>query len=569
MSSEKDLDELIYLECLINAQSFGGNPNPKAVLGKLMQAKPDLRSNAKEVLQKVNSIIDERFPMELSKILSEIEKIDPAAMEKKAKLKEEQKRKTEERKRTLEELPNAKVGQFVVRYAPDPSKYPHLGHAINYRINRMYADKYKGIAVLRFDDTNPLKVKPEYYEAIKEGLEWADAKWDKEVRASDYMDEFYRVAKELIMKGEFYVCTCTGEQVHKYREEKKECDCRKRGGDESLFLFEQMVGGELPENSAVVRLKGDMDSDNSVMRDPIMLRILHAQHPLHTKMHFVWPLYDFESAYMDYKIGTTHIIRSSEFGTMREELQSHLIALFGGNVPTFFSYGRYNIVGCPTKGRVIRELVEKGVVHGWDDIRLVTIQGLKKRGIQSAVLTDLIREKGTTPKSTTVEWSDIVKFNRIALTPISRHFFGVRSPLKLTVEDAPDQTVELPYFPEKTDKGHRTIKTGKKFLLDFGDMNLLKVGRTIRLKDLHNVAIIKIDKKSNEILGKLSDDQSITSTIPKLQWVPAENAIAGELTVPYLLEPKKGEINENSLEKVPIWFENNIDSVQEGEIMKL
>ncbi len=566
---ENPIIKTAYIEALLNAKEFGGLPNTKAVIGKVMAKHPEARAEAKKVKELIENIISTEFPKSGEEIEETLQKIDPNALKEKEKIRKQKKAETEKSKSELVELPNAEIGKFVGRYAPDPSKYPHLGHAINYRINRMYADKYQGIVNLRFDDTNPKKVKPEYYEAIKEGLLWANAKWDNEYRASDHMEEFYTSARKLIRKELLYICNCDNETVKKNRNEGVECECRNKSTDVNLKEFEEMVAGKVKENMAVVRLRGDMKANNSVMRDPILFRILHAKHPLHERYYYLWPLYDYESAYMDFKLGTTHIIRSSEFGTMREELQSLLIEAFGGKKPTFFSYGRYNIVGCPTKGRVIRELVETGVVTGWDDIRLVTIQGLKKRGIQPEVITDLIREKGTTPRSTTIAWSDLVKFNRIHLTPKSRHFFAVRKPFVIYVQNAPKREVELPYIPENKKKGYRKIHTKDSFYIDFQDKSYFKPGNTIRLKDLYNITVKSVDEKSGIRICTYAESQEITAKIPKIQWVPTQTAKEGLLIVPDLLEPSKGKINKKSLKKVRFKGEHNLLSISQDEIVHL
>ncbi len=562
-----EIQKAIYIEMLLNAKDFGGNPNPKAVLGKIMGRYPEARSEAVRFKELIEQVIKEEFPKSLEEISTSLEELDPEALKRKEMAKKEKKEKTEQRKKELAELPNVEPGKLVVRYAPDPSKYPHLGHALNYRINRMYVEKYGGQANLRFDDTNPTKVKPEYYDAIKEGLEWANAPWDKEYKASDYMEEFYIAARKLIRNELLYICNCEPSELKKNRDEGIECQCRGKSVDMNLEEFEQMVAGNVRENTAVVRLKGDMKSQNSVMRDPVMFRILHEKHPLQERYYHLWPLYDFESSYMDFKLGTTHIIRSSEFGTMREELQGFLIEAFGGQKPTFFSYGRYNIVGCPTKGRVIRELVESGVVSGWDDIRLVTIAGLKKRGIQPEVITDLIREKGTTPKSTTIAWSDIVKFNRIHLTPKSRHFFAVRKPFAIYVKDAPKKEVELVNNPDNPDLGSRILHTKDSFYIDKYDSKLFKVGRLIRLKDLYNIEVLQFNESSGIWICKYAENQDLDKRMPKIQWVPTHSSKEGELTIPDLLEPKPGKINRKSMKKIRLKLEHNVQSIGDGEIV--
>ncbi len=564
--NQKDLEKEIRVELLINAKSFNGSPNPKSILGKLLPRFPELKSQTKDIMNIAIKITKTEFPKSIEEIESLLEKLDPLALNRDKSRKEESKIKSKERKENLVELNNVKTGDFRARYAPDPSKFPHLGHAIHYKINSMYATKYQGEVNLRFDDTNPTKVKLEYYDAIKEGLNWAKSAWKEEVRASLFLDDMYEVARSLLKTQKFYVCSCSKDKMKEQRDLGIRCTCPEEMVQSQLNQFEDMVKGKYPENSLVIRMFGKMDSENQVMRDPVMFRIIHASHPALEKSYFLWPLYDFESSYMDHKLKTTHVIRSGEFGTMRQELQSQIINLLGGPIPEFFSYGRYNIIGSPTKGREIRELVENKVVDGWDDIRLVTIAGLKRRGISPDILEPLIREKGTTPKQTNILWSDIVNFNRTILSPKSRHFFAVRKPTKIHIIEFQSKKLILDYNQENDKLGKRTILATPNLFIDVEDDKLLKLGNTFRLKDLANVTVSKITKSVIQV--KISDDQSINTRMPKIQWVPEKN-FKGEILVPEPLIDKNGNLQEDSLKQIEIYFEDNISSLKDDEIVQL
>lgn len=540
--SDQELHDRVLLETLINAKEYNGVPNEKSVMGRLMSKYPEYRKQAKEVMQTIASVVAELFPLSMEEVDRKLEELDPEAMSKREAVKEQQAAEIEEKKGELVDLPNAREGEVVVRFAPDPSKFPHIGHALNYTINRMYADKYKGKVILRFDDTNPTMVKPEYFDAIKEGIAWANIRYDKEVKASDYLEDMYEQTKHFIEEEVFYVCTCEHEVMSELRNAGKGCPCRTLPNSEHHSRFDKMLDATFQPGQAIVRLSGNLSSNNNNMRDPVMLRILHAQHPLLQKTFYVWPMYDFESAFMDHKLGITHIIRSNEFGTMRGELQSFIIEKLGGPVPHILEFGRYNILGAPLKGRVIRDLVERGIVSGWDDIRLFTIAGWRNRGIQPGVLKTLIRENGTTPRSSTIDWSQVEKFNIRILEKDSPRLFFVENPIKINLQGIPSDSVSIPFHPEIEELGERTIVVKDHAFVSQKDLTGVQVGQLIRLKDLCNIKILSI---GDEITAEFAGDDHTLPKLRKIQWV-GEESILAHLKVPSLLQEGK-EINENSL----------------------
>ncbi|OLS20626.1 MAG: Glutamate--tRNA ligase [Candidatus Heimdallarchaeota archaeon LC_2] len=560
-----DLNKFIRIQVLLNAKLFNGNPNEKAILGKLLGKRADLRSQAKEIQSLISEIATDVRSLSLEQISDELLKIAPDAEKSDQQRKKKKAIKRIEQKKELPELKNAVKGKFIVRYAPDPSKYPHLGQGMNFLVNRIYADKYEGKVILRFDDTNPAMVKKKYYVAIKEGLLWLGATWDEEINASDFIDEFYDVTKEWINKLFFYVCKCDGELVKTNREASISCNHRTHSVSKNLKEFDRMLSGEYQVGEAIVRLVGDMTSDNMVMRDPPMLRIVSDQHPMLDKFYPVFPMYDFESAFLEYKMGITHVIRSGEFGTMRQELQSNLISKFGGKVPEFFSFGRFNIQGTPTKGRVIRELVETGIVSGWDDIRLVTLAGIKKRGLHPDTARLIIQEAGLTSKNTQVAWQTVEAKSKELLEPISKRFFFIPNPIRIKVENSPVNEFELPIHPDHPEYGNRKFDITGDFYLSKDDTAKFKEGSLIRLKDLFNIKIKSIT--SNLITSEYAGDD-IKAAKKKLQWITAD-FIPGNLVVPELLQKSKNEINPESLGQMDGYFESSISIATEDDILQL
>ncbi|MHA2253198.1 MAG: glutamate--tRNA ligase [Candidatus Kariarchaeaceae archaeon] len=560
-----EVRRFIRIQVLLNAKLYDGKPNAKAVLGKILGMRNELKSEALAVKTIIEEIAEDIAQLGLDIISKELKELAPE-IEQKHKSRASQKvKKRKQQKQDLPELEEAVQGKVIVRYAPDPSKYPHLGQGMNYLINRLYAEKYQGKVVLRFDDTNPAIVAPEYYEAIKDGLSWLGATWDEEVYASSFVEDFYEVAKDWIIKGHLYSCSCSGEILSKNRNDQKMCAHRSQSGETSLAQFENMLSGIIQAGDAIVRLAGDMNSDNMVMRDPVMFRIVKDKHPLLKKFYPVFPTYDFESAYLEFKYGITHVIRSGEFGPMRQELQSYIIQKLGGKVPKFVSFGRFNIQGSPTKGRVIRELVQTKVVTGWDDIRLLTLSGLKKRGIHPKTAKILIEEAGLTPKNTTIAWQTLEAKSKSLLEPVAKRFFFVADPVSLILVEKTKTELELAFHPDHSEYGKRKFDLDTQFYLAKNDAQGLLQGGKLRLKDLFNIEVVEVT--DTQITAKYIGEEIVPS-MSKIHWVGARY-IPGKLSIPGLLELSKGKINEESMSEATGYFETSISEVDADEVIQL
>ena len=561
---QNGLNTFLKIQVLLNAKLHNGIPNSGAVLGKVLHIRNELKSRALEIKSIIEGIVDEVSQLSLRQIADELTRLAPE-VEMKHKKQVELKSSTRIiQKQELPPLKNAIKGNLIVRYAPDPSKYPHLGQGMNYLINRLYADKYKGKVILRFDDTNPAIVAIEYYEAIKNGLTWLNATWDEEIKASDFMEDYYEITRDWLNEGVFYVCKCKGEVMSRNRNEGVACKHRKQSVNTNVSQFDKMLQGNFQAGDAIIRLFGDLSSKNNVMRDPVMMRIVIDKHPLLDKFYPVFPTYDFASAFMEYKFGITHVIRSGEFGQMREELQSFLIKQLGGIVPVFKSFGRFNIQGSPTKGSLIRELVKNKTVTGWDDIRLLTLDALKKRGIHPYTARFLIEEAGLTPKNTVIAWKTVEAKSKALLEPEAKRFFFVEDPVELLVKDSPEKGYSLPMHPDHPEFGHRKFQIDGKFYIAKKDQVKLKENSKFRLKDLYNVEILEI--KEHLVIGKYAGEKLISSF--KIQWVTSDSVL-GDLDVPHLLEKKKGEIDENSIINISGRFERSILDVKEYDVIQL
>jgi glutamyl-tRNA synthetase len=451
----------------------------------------------------------------------------------------------------LPELPNAEDGKVVTRMPPEPSKYNHIGHALSFLLNYIYAKKYHGKCVLRFEDTNPEKVSQEYVDAMKtDVLDYLDIKPDSIRVVSEDMDLLIRYADELVTKGYAYVCSCAQEKLRDNRHAGLECDCRKQFNIKNLDEWRAMKEGKYKEGEVSLRLKGDMQALNQVMRDPVIFRIISTLHYILKDKYKVWPMYDFYNPIEDHLCEVTHILRSDEFAP-RIELQDYLRKLFGLKQQTIMQYGRINIIGATTQGREIRELIESGDYIGWDDPRLVTLRALKKRGIVKETYYELLNHLGFQKKSPTIDFQMIASINKKFLEHVSRYYF-VENPIKITISGAPQLKAKIPLHPD-LEKGFREYKTDQEFYLTKTDYDEMKNGN-YRLMHLLNFKVEKISPTKPVSFSFTSEATDPKVETKFIQWLPAnaenvktiirmpDNAIINGLAEPEIKKLKVGDI---------------------------
>ena len=493
------MQDIIKKHALLNAVEYGGKANAQAVMGKVIAEKPELKNDMATVGRETAKIVKEINSWPLEKQKKELEKF--------GKIKKEEKVERE----GLPPLPNAEMGKVVTRLPPEPSKYNHIGHALSFLINYMYAKMYKGKCILRFEDTNPEKVRKEYVDAMKEDvLDYLDIKPDKVVLTSNDMKKMYGYAEKIIKEGKAYVCTCSREKMQAMRHKGEECECRNRSIEENMKLWKNMLGKKFKEEEAVLRLNIDMQALNQVMRDPVIFRITYAPHFIQKNKYCVWPLYDFQNSVEEELCGITHILRSAEFGEMRIELQNYIKDLLGFRKQTVVQYGRFEVDGAITQGREIRKLIEEGKIKGWDDPRLVTLKALRKRGIVKETYYNLAKKLGLNPTSAKIQWHMIAAENRKLIDPVSPRYFLVGEPIEIKLDKLPMRIVKAPLFPGK--RKFRKIPVTKKVFVDKIDLTQYR-GKEVRLMHFCNVIL---DKKA-KVTGKALKD------VPKIHWVSSKN----------------------------------------------
>ncbi len=551
----EDLYKIALKYTLINAYQYGGTPNPKAITGKIMAEMPNMRNQAKDVISAVEEAIVQISNMSNKELENKLEEVYPEYFYQKPKEKEGPKK--------LPPLQGAEIGKVVTRLPPEPNGYPHIGHGMSFYFNYYYARKYDGKVILRFDDTNPKKEKLEYYDAIKQDLKWLKIDWDEEKNMSDDMDLYYKYASDLIDMGKAYICSCDSENVSKLRYESKDCLCASNSVKDNISLWKDMESAE--EGRYSLRLKGDMSSKNTVMRDPTMLRIVDHPHPIQGDKYRIWPVYDFACAIEDSVLGVTHVLRSNEF-TLRIELQNYIRDLLNLRNPKIIEYSRFSVKGAPTSKRLIRPLIEEKVVSGWDDPRLVTIRGLKRRGITPEAIHMVAEEIGLSKSEPEIDWSLIESLNRKIIDPSSNRYYFVSEPKILDVIDASYQTINLKLHPE-FDRGFRNIDITGRFYISYEDFKSISKGQILRLKDLYNIFVIHTE--SNLIKAMHTDEQSSKdelSKIKKIQWV-SDKKIDVSIIVPGTLY-EGDTINPNSLSTITGYGELDISKLNEGDIVQ-
>ncbi len=559
--SNKDIEtarHLITKYGLENAVHHDGSANEKSVMQKIMATHVELRKLSKQIRDLVEEIIPTINALSVEEQQKRLSKIAPELLTKKE---------SQKRSRELPPLKDAVDGKVVTRYAPEPNGEMHLGHAYTAFFADYYAKKYHGTFVLRFEDTNPKQERVEYMDAHREDLQWLGLDPTKEVIVSNDMPIFYEKAVELIEKNYAYTCTCSVDKMREMRGEMKSCNHSKKSSADTMNDWKKMLTGDYNEGEIVLRVRGDMENKNAVMRDPAIFAIRKGDHCIQGEKYSVWPLYDFAVAVEDNLCGITHVGRSAEFDT-RIELQNKIRELLGLIPhPNIFHYARFNVLGSPASKRKIKPLVEEGKVEGWDDIRLVTIKGMKKRGIVPEAIKQVIKEVGMTTQPTNIDWSLLTATNRKIIDAASDRYFFVSEPIVIHIEGAPENRIcKMPLHPDDAKRGFRKIKPNNIFLIDKSDYENMKVNDEFRLKDLFNVKLTKKKINLNKIdslkiseelkpflkkfpihcIGKYFGEELKPG--PKIQWVVADakQTVVVEVKVPGVLFIDD-TFNENSL----------------------
>ncbi len=444
-------------------------------------------------------------------------------------------------------------GRVVTRFPPEPNGYLHIGHAKSICLNFGIARDYGGKCNLRFDDTNPTKEDEEYVNSIKDDVRWLGFEWDNMFYASSYFDQLYDWAVELIKKGNAYVCDLTGDQVREYRgtlnEPGKNSPFRERTVAENLDLFTRMRAGEFPDASRTLRAKIDMASPNVNLRDPVLYRILHATHHNTGDTWCIYPMYDYAHGQSDSIEGITHSICTLEFENHRP-LYDWFIAELGIHAPQQIEFARLNLTYTVMSKRRLLELVKGNFVRGWDDPRMPTISGIRRRGYTPAGMRLFCDRIGITKTESKNELGLLENCIREDLNKVAARVMGVLHPLKLIITDYPEGQVELldaVNNPEDPAAGSRQIPFSRVLYIEQDDFKenppkkffRLAPGQEVRLRYAY---IIKCTDVIKDAAGNVTElhcthDPDTRNKNPTdgrkvqgvIHWVSAEHALQAEV----------------------------------------
>lgn len=495
---------------------------------------------------------------------------------------------------------NGKFGNRVhTRFPPEPNGYLHIGHAKSICLNFGLALEYGGKCNLRFDDTNPTKEEVEYVDSIKEDVRWLGFNWNGEpLFASDYFDQLYDWAIKLIKDGKAYVCDLTGDEVREHRgnltQPGKNSPYRNRSVEENLDLFERMKAGEFPDGSRTLRAKIDMASPNINMRDPVMYRILHAHHHRTGDKWCIYPMYDYTHGQSDSIEGITHSICTLEFENHRPLYDWYLEAI-GIYKPQQIEFARMNLTYTVMSKRRFIQLVKEKHVSGWDDPRMPTLRGVRRRGYTPEAMRAFCERIGVAKFNSTIDMVVLENAVRDDLNKRAGRFMAVLRPLKVVIENYPEgQTEELEAVnnPEDPSAGTRIVPFSRELYIEQDDFReeapkkfyRLKPGQEVRLRYAYFITCTGVvkDDKTGEVIevrctydpatrgGNSPDGRKVQGTI---HWVSAQHAGKVEtrlydhlFTKPDPDDVPEGKdylanLNPNSLEV--------IDSFVEPELLKL
>ena len=414
---------------------------------------------------------------------------------------------------------NKNNGRVLTRFPPEPNGYLHIGHAKSICLNFGLAARNGGFCNLRFDDTNPSKEEVEYVEAIKSDVHWLGFDWEgRQFYASDYFEQFYDYAVQLIKLGKAYVCDLNPEQMREYRgtltEPGRESPYRNRSVEENLDLFSRMRTGEFPDGSRVLRAKIDMSSGNLNMRDPVIYRILKAEHHRTGNRWCIYPLYDFAHCLSDAIEGITHSICTLEFEDHRPLYDWVLDTLKTLCHPQQIEFARLNLSYTIMSKRKLLQLVEQGLVNGWDDPRMPTLAGLRRRGYTPEAIRDFCDRIGVAKRDSTVDLALLEHCLRENLNRRARRFMGVLRPLKVVIDNYPKGQVdelEAVNNPEDPAAGKRMVPFSRELYIERGDFMeepvkkffRLAPGREVRLRYAYYITCERVVKDENT--GQISE----------------------------------------------------------------
>jgi glutaminyl-tRNA synthetase len=480
------------------------------------------------------------------------------------------------------DLASGRRKSVVSRFPPEPNGYLHIGHAKSICLNFGVAEEFGGHCSLRFDDTNPTREEQEYLDAIKADVRWLGYDWGEHLHhASDYFEQLYEWAEHLIQTGKAYVDDQTQDEMRATRgtltEPGRNSPFRNRAVEENLDLFRRMRAGEFPNGARVLRAKIDMTSGNINLRDPVLYRILHAHHPRTGTTWTIYPSYDFAHGQSDAIEGVTHSLCTLEFEDHRPLYDWCLENLPVPSHPHQYEFARLNLTYTVLSKRVLTELVRGGHVSGWDDPRMPTLAGLRRRGVPPQAIRDFIKRVGVAKANSVVDMAMFDFAVRETLNRTALRRMAVLRPLKVVIENYPEgqsEELEAVNHPDNADAGTRRIKFGGELYIEHDDFMenppkkffRLSPGAEVRLRYAYFITCREVKKNASgevvELLctydpatkgGNAPDGRKVKAT---MHWVSAADAVTAEVRIynPLFAKPDPDvanfavDLNPNALE---------------------
>lgn len=474
-----------------------GEAKSKSVIGKAMGKYPEFRTQAKELMSIIDSVIEEANSIDAKDLKSYIPK------------------KKKQAKAEPKELPplvnNEKV---VLRFAPGPSGPLHLGHTRALALNNYYKKRYNGKLILRLEDTNPNAIDTDAYDMIQEDLKWLGIESDEVVIQSERIDIYYEDIRKILSEGGAYVTKSDAEEWRELKRQKKAHPDRNRKPEVQIKEFESLLAGD----NGIVVIKTDLEDPNPALRDFVAFRIVDNPHPLQKSKYRLWPLYNFAVAIDDYRLGITHVLRGKDHLNNTEK-QKWIYRYMGWKEPEFIHYGLVSIPKTNLKTSKIRQSILDGEYTGWDDCRIATIKALARRGYSSETFSKYWEACGVKEVDIKFSWQNFDAMNKDLIDAKSKRLFFVSNPKEFIFKSEDTIMKEAPWHPDNKELGNReeSIVSGSKIYLPSDDLSKIKDSSEIRLKNLCNV---KINGNTLEFT-----DFEHKKGIPIFQWCSASKNI--------------------------------------------
>ena len=542
------MKDIVLQYVLKNALEFEGKANANVVLGAVLKENEALRKDVPTVRTEIEKNIKQVEALSLEDMKKKLQQLAPELMKVK---------KEEKIEGPLKPLPRADLGKVVVRIAPSPSGPLHIGHAYGLALNAAYAQMYQGKLLLRIEDTNPENIYPLAYELIERDAQWLSGnKVAQVIVQSSRLGRYYDHAEQLIQKQKAYVCTCNADEFKEKKNKAIACPCRSLPLKEQQQRFAKLFSS-YAEGEAVVRLKTDIKDKNPAMRDFGLMRIVEHVHPKTGKEQRVWPLMVFSVAVDDHEFGVTHVLNGKDHAdnALKEKM---IMEDLGWIAPEYKHWGRINFEGFDLSTSKTRVAIEQGKYTGWEDIRLPFLPALRRRGYQPQAFRKFALEMGLSLNDKTVSieefWKSINSFNKEVIEPKANRYFFIDQPVKVKMEKAPAEKVQLDLHPDFPDRGKRFLVVKGEFYVAKSDIEKLKPEFLHRLMDYGN---FKVEGKKYAYVSESYEEyKNAANRGMIIHWLPVEEVLEAEVM------QEDGTI-------VKGWAEKGLEKVKVGEIVQL